>query len=107
MNLVFTHETGKHLTANTVYVPFKKIVRKLGLDAVRFHDMRHSCGLYARENGASMKEIQLMLGHSQISTTMDIYGHKSDYLERETRQRWTPLSGQNGTRKHNFCRDSG
>ena len=87
MNLVFTHENGKHLTPNTIFVPFKKIVRSLGFDDVRFHDLRHSCGLYARENGASMKEIQLMLGHSNISTTMDIYGHKSDLLERETAQR--------------------
>ena len=87
MNLVFTHETGKHLCANTVYVPFKKIVKALGLDDTRFHDMRHSCGLYARENGASMKEIQLMLGHSNISTTMDTYGHKSEVLERENAAR--------------------
>lgn len=87
MNLVFTHENGKHLTPNTIYVPFKKIVRGLGLGGVRFHDLRHSCGLYARENGASMKEIQLMLGHSNISTTMDTYGHKSDVLERETAER--------------------
>ena len=87
MNLVFTHEDGRHLTANTIFVPFKKIVRSLGLDAVRFHDLRHSCGLYARECGASMKEIQLMLGHSQISTTMDTYGHKSEQLERESAER--------------------
>lgn len=87
MNLVFTHENGKHLTPNTIYVPFKKIVRGLELGGVRFHDLRHSCGLYARENGASMKEIQLMLGHSQISTTMDTYGHKSEQLERETAER--------------------
>ncbi len=87
MNLVFTHENGKHLTPNTIFGPFKKIVRSLGFDNVRFHDLRHSCGLYVRENGASMKEKQLMLGHSKISTTMDIYGHKSDLLERETTQR--------------------
>lgn len=84
MNLVFTLDTGKHLAHSTIYKPFKEIVRGLGLDAVRVHDLRHSCGLYARENGASMKEIQLMLGHSQISTTMDTYGHKSEQLERET-----------------------
>ncbi|MCL2866985.1 MAG: site-specific integrase [Clostridia bacterium] len=84
MNLVFTHENGQHLPANTVYVPFKKIVRGLGLGDVRFHDLRTSAGLYARENGASLKEIQLMLGHSVLSTTMDIYGTKSEYLESRT-----------------------
>ena len=84
MNLIFIHDNEKHPTPNTIFVPFKKIVRSLGIHNVRFHDLRHSCGLYARENGASMKEIQLMLGHSKISTAMDIYGHKSDLLERET-----------------------
>lgn len=83
MNLVFTHEDGKHLVGNTVYVRFKNIVKRLGLDAVRFHDLRTSCGLYARENGAGIKEIQLMLGHTKITTTMDIYGRRSNKLERE------------------------
>ena len=94
------HENGKHLTPNTIFVPFKKIVHSLGFDDVRFHDLRHSCGLYARENGASM-EIQLMLGHSKISTTMDIYGHKSDLLERETAQKMV-LSVQSGIKAANL-----
>ena len=68
-------------TLDTVYVPFKKIVKSLGLDDVRFHDLRTSAGLYARESGASMKEIQLMLGHSKIGTTMDTYGVPSEYLD--------------------------
>lgn len=40
-NLVFTNQTGGHLTHVTVYKQFKKIVRNLGLDHTRFHDLRH------------------------------------------------------------------
>ncbi|MDL2318437.1 site-specific integrase [Eubacteriales bacterium OttesenSCG-928-A19] len=87
MDLVFTNNNGKHLCPSTVYKPFKEIVRGLGLGGVRFHDLRVSCGLYARENGASIKEIQLMLGHSNYATTADIYSPKSEVLERELSER--------------------
>ena len=40
-NLVFTTETGRYLCNQTVYLAFKKIVRRLHLDATRFHDLRH------------------------------------------------------------------
>lgn len=40
-NLVFTNQTGGHLTHVTVYKHFKKIVRDLGLDRTRFHDLSH------------------------------------------------------------------
>ena len=41
-NLVFTTETGRYLCNQTVYLAFKKIVRRLHLDATRFHDLRHT-----------------------------------------------------------------
>ena len=40
-NLVFTTETGRYLCNQTVYLAFKKVVKQLGYDNVRFHDLRH------------------------------------------------------------------
>ena len=40
-NLVFTTETGRYLCNQTVYLAFKKVMRRLHLDATRFHDLRH------------------------------------------------------------------
>ena len=42
---------------------------------IRFHDLRHSCASLLYANGVSLKEIQEWLGHSDISTTSNIYIH--------------------------------
>lgn len=87
MNLVFTHENGQHLTGSGVYKALKTIVKRLGLDSIRFHDLRHSFALYALQNGDSIKELQAALGHSNITTTLDVYGHVSQQMKKESAER--------------------
>ncbi|MBQ6171012.1 MAG: tyrosine-type recombinase/integrase [Clostridia bacterium] len=40
-----------------------------------FHDLRHSCASVLLAQGVPMKQIQEWLGHSDISTTSNIYSH--------------------------------
>ena len=42
---------------------------------IRFHDLRHSCASLLLANGVPMKQIQEWLGHSDFSTTANIYAH--------------------------------
>ena len=46
-----------------------------GLRKIRFHDLRHSCASLLLANRVQMKLIQEWLGHSDISTTSNIYTH--------------------------------
>jgi len=54
---------------------FYKLIRKHGLPQIRFHDLRHSAATMLLANGFSLKEIQEYLGHADIGTTANIYGH--------------------------------
>ena len=54
---------------------FPLIIKKYGLKKIRFHDLRHSCASILLANKVPMKMIQDWLGHSDMSTTANIYSH--------------------------------
>ena len=54
---------------------FGDLLKKLGLRKIRFHDLRHSCASLLLANGVPMKQIQEWLGHSDFSTTANVYAH--------------------------------
>lgn len=80
--LVFTNEIGGHLCHFTVYKHFKKIVESIGLQDVRFHDMRHTFAVLSLETGADMKTVSSTMGHATVAFTMDKYGHVSNTMRR-------------------------
>lgn len=54
---------------------FAKLLKKHGLRKIRYHDLRHSCASLLLANGVPMKQIQEWLGHSDFSTTANVYAH--------------------------------
>ena len=66
---------GQRLKPNTLSAGFKRKLKKAGLRDIRLHDLRHSCASLMLENGVPMKQIQEWLGHSDFSTTANIYAH--------------------------------
>jgi integrase len=44
----------------------------------RFHDLRHSAGSLMIQAGVKPKDVQAILRHSKVSTTMDLYVHSYD-----------------------------
>ena len=54
---------------------FQIILQNYHLRRIRFHDLRHSCASLLLANGVPMKMIQEWLGHSDFSTTTNIYAH--------------------------------
>ncbi len=54
---------------------FSLLLKKNGLPHIRFHDLHHTAGSLLLEDGVDIKTIQEFLGHSQTSTTTNIYLH--------------------------------
>lgn len=72
---LFVDEMGNLILPNAVTDGFSKLLVDHGLRKIRFHDLRHSCASLLLANGVPMKMIQEWLGHSDFSTTANIYSH--------------------------------
>lgn len=73
--LVFTTATGQPLDATGVTSALQRHLLRAGLRRQRFHDLRHACASLLLSRGVSPRVVMEVLGHSQISLTMDTYSH--------------------------------
>ena len=92
-DLVFTTETGRPLHGPTVTRRFQALLADHDLPRMRFHDLRHSCATLLLAQGVDLKAIQETLGHSTITTTMDVYEHMQDAMRREVATRMDAALG--------------
>lgn len=72
---VFVDAMGNIFNPRSVTANFSKLLEQNGLRHIRFHDLRHTCASLLLANGVPMEQVKEWLGHSEISTTVDIYGH--------------------------------
>lgn len=83
VDYVCVNEIGDLIKPHYVTESFPKLLKANGLRPVRYHDLRHSCASLLLANGVPMKQIQEWLGHSDFSTTANIYAHL-DYSSKLT-----------------------
>lgn len=72
---ICVNEIGDLIKPGYVTNCFGKLLEENGLRKIRFHDLRHSCASLLLANGVQMKQIQKWLGHSDFSTTANVYSH--------------------------------
>ena len=72
---ICVNEIGKIIKPDYISETFPKVLEENGLRRIRFHDLRHSCASLLVSNGVPMKQVQEWLGHSDFSTTANIYSH--------------------------------
>ena len=75
LEYVCVDEMGNRIKLGYISSAFPALLKRNGLRAIRFHDLRHSCASLLLKNGVPMKQIQEWLGHSDFSTTANIYAH--------------------------------
>ncbi len=79
--LVFSDIAGKPLLPNTVTHAWIKLVRRMDIKPIRFHDARHSHASIMLKQGVHPKIVQERLGHASIQVTLDTYSHVAPGLQ--------------------------
>ena len=80
---VFATKNGRPVEPRNVYRSFTRIAADAGIRVVRLHDTRHGCATLLTAAGVAPRVIMEILGHSQISITMDVYTHVVHDTQRE------------------------
>lgn len=73
VEMVFTRKDGSYVGTDIIKHPFKIIHNELGIKKCRFYDLRGSYATKCLRNGAEIKDIADILGHSRIETTENYY----------------------------------
>ena len=78
---VCVNEIGELIKPRTLSDNFKRIIRQNKIRDLRLYDCRHTAASLMLKNGVNMKQIQMILGHSDYATTANIYSHL-DYSDK-------------------------
>lgn len=73
--LVFTTSVGTVIEPRNLSRTFDQLVTAAGVRRIRFHDLRHTCASLLLAQGALPRVVMDVLGHSQLSITMDLCSH--------------------------------
>ncbi len=72
---VFASRTGTPLDSRNVTQELQRALARLGLPRQRFHDLRHAYATLMLEDGEELAVVSRSLGHTDLSTTADVYAH--------------------------------
>ena len=85
--LVFTDEAGCPLSGFQAGLRFKSLLAVAGLPEMRYHDLRHGAASLMVAQGVPARVAMEVLGHAQISTTMNICAHIVREFQKEASER--------------------
>ncbi|MGZ3617912.1 MAG: site-specific integrase [Ktedonobacteraceae bacterium] len=92
---IFCNAVGKPIeVGNMTRRSFRPLLAKTGLPIIRFHDLRHSAATLLLTARIHPKIVHELLGHSQISLTLDTYSHVLPSLQEDAVNRLNVLLTQ-------------
>lgn len=99
--LVFTTSSGHALDPRNFARSFHRLCEAHGIRRIRVHDVRHTAATLLKLTKAHPRDAQVILGHSNIATTLQIYQHSSEDSRRDAVQGVEVLLSENSTENAN------
>lgn len=82
------HHCSPHVKSKAL----TRLLSKANCKHVRFHDLRHTFASLAIENGMDIKTLSATIGHKSVETTINIYSHITDTMQRQAAERIEELT---------------
>ena len=90
-NAYLLTNTSHYMEPRTLQNRFKKVLAECGLAPINYHVLRHTFATRCVELGFDIKSLSELLGHANITITMNRYVHPSMALKKENMQRLSPF----------------
>ena len=87
------------MAQNSVRNTFKRVLFLAGTEVFTVSDIRHTFASLSLGNGASVQYVKEQMGHSSISMTVDVYGHRIPSGNRDAVNALDPIARQSATTK--------
>ena len=80
---VFPSPFGGPMSPDSVLHMLQRVLKRAGLERIRFHDLRHTFSVLALQNGVGVKTLSAMLGHYSAGFTLDAYVHVTASMQKQ------------------------
>lgn len=80
---LFVTNWGNHINWRSLATMFERHSYQLDLPRLTLHEIRHTAATMMKDNDVSSKDAQMILGHSSITTTLQIYTHSTPQKKKE------------------------
>jgi integrase len=80
---VFSSPSGGAISPDSVLHMLHRVLKRAGLEKIRYHDLRHTFATLALQNGVDIKTLSGMLGHYSAGFTLDTYAHVTTTMQRD------------------------
>jgi len=80
---VFCNKFGKPIIPANMTRIWGRLLKEVGIEGIRFHDLRHTHATLLVANGTNLKTVSARMGHNDIRITLDLYSHALPEQDRE------------------------
>lgn len=93
-DLVCARPDGLPISPDNLSRDFTTLLKRHGMPAIRFHDLRHTHATLLLQGGINPKVISERLGHSTVRITLDVYAHVMPSMQEEAARRFDGILSQ-------------